>query len=56
MIALREAKETHYWLRLLKASEKDCKNYVHLIESCEEIIKILNSIITSTKRNFNLKK
>jgi len=48
-ISLKEAKETHYWLRLLKATgfiQKD-----ELLEKSEEISKLLTSIIISTKAN-----
>jgi four helix bundle protein len=51
-IALREAKETHYWLRLLNALEKESTTYTSLLQSCDEIIKILNSIIITTKQRY----
>jgi four helix bundle protein len=51
-IALREAKETHYWLRLLNALEMESTSYASLLRSCEEIIKILNSIIITTKKRY----
>jgi four helix bundle protein len=40
-ISLKESRETHYWLRLLKASGYIRKN--ELLEKSEEITKILNS-------------
>ena len=56
-IALKEARETDYWLNLLKDSD-----YINLIEfenlksKCNEIIKMLSSIIITTKeRYFNNK-
>jgi four helix bundle protein len=48
-ISLKEAHESHYWLRLLKDS-----NYMQksdLIEKVDELIKIITSIIISTKEN-----
>jgi len=55
-IALKEARETYYWLRLLKAT-----NYLTETESqtilneCNEIISILVSIIKTTKSNNDAK-
>ena len=52
-IAVKEARETSYWLNLLRDS-----NYVtheefsKLNNSCDEIIKILNSIILTTKERY----
>ena len=46
-IASKEARETKYWLLLLKESEYIPKS--DLIDSCEEIIKILTSIIKTSQ-------
>mgnify|MGYP001797368133 CR=1 FL=1 len=47
-IAYREARETRYWLRLLKESDLlEIKLANSLLEDCEEILKILTSIINS---------
>ena len=49
-ISYKEARETHYWLRLLHDS-----NYIEgsafnsILEDCEEILKLLTTIIKSTK-------
>lgn len=49
-IAYREARETRYWLRLLKESDLlEIKLANSFIEDCEEILKILTSIINSSK-------
>lgn len=51
-IAYKEARETHYWLHLLRDSgilEDKIAN--SLIADVEEILKILGSIIKSIKRN-----
>lgn len=52
-IALKEARETIYWLNLLKDSE-----YINVVEfeslnnNCNEIIKMLSSIIITTKERY----
>lgn len=48
-ISLKEARETSYWLRLLKESGYIQKG--DLTEKSEELSKILTSIIISTKGN-----
>jgi len=48
-IACREARETSYWLRLLKGSELlEVKLADSMLEDCTEIIRILTAIINST--------
>jgi len=45
-IALKEADETKYWLELIEATSKtNCKD---LIAKCEELIKIMVSIIKNS--------
>ncbi len=52
-ISLKEARETKYWLNLLKDS-----NFIHQEifdksnKKCEELIKILSSIILTTKQRY----
>jgi four helix bundle protein len=49
-ISYKEARETHYWLRLLKESEMiEPKLADSLIADCEELCKILSAIIKSTR-------
>lgn len=49
-IAYKEAKETHYWLRLLRDTKYlDEQQSISLIADCEEIIRILVSILKSSK-------
>ena len=49
-IACKEARETHYWLRLLKASGiLDSKATDALLEPCNELIAILTSIIRKVR-------
>lgn len=51
-ISLKESAETKYWLKLLRDSETlDEEHINNLIFDCEEIIKILTTIINTAKRN-----
>lgn len=51
-IALKEANETEYWLMLLKDSEYiDEKSYESLFSSNQELLKLLVSIVKSTKNS-----
>ena len=51
-IANKEANETYYWLRLLKDSEYlNDKEFNSIEKDCKEIIKLLVSIIKSSKEN-----
>ncbi len=49
-IAYKEARETHYWLRLLRDSDYLSKESTKtLLSDCDEILKILGSIIKTMK-------
>lgn len=49
-IALKEAKETEYWLRLLKeCAILSIKEFDSLYKDCIELLKIMTSIIKSSK-------
>lgn len=51
-ISLKEASETRYWLRLLHKSDYIEDRLFHsLLGDCEELIKILTSIINKLKSN-----
>ena len=51
-IALKEANETEYWLMLLKDSEYfDEKTYDSIHQDCDELIRLLVSIVKTTKQN-----
>lgn len=51
-IAIKEANETCYWLKLLKATDYLDKNqFESIINDCSEIIKILTAIINSSNAN-----
>lgn len=50
MIALKESRETRYWLRLLIASEIVPQERISQLQTeAEELTKILGAIIVSTK-------
>jgi|SRR5215813_11630631 len=52
-IALKESRETSYWLNLLKDSDFITSSDFDLLNSaCNEIIKILNSVIITTKEKY----
>jgi len=56
-IALKEANETEYWLLLLKDSDYiDKKSFESIHQDCTEIIKLLISIVKTTKENYGSKK
>ncbi|MCK5328735.1 MAG: four helix bundle protein [Candidatus Latescibacteria bacterium] len=49
-IAYKEARETHYWLRLLHATEYlDKQSYDSIMEDCGEICKLLFAIVKKTR-------
>lgn len=51
-IALKEANETEYWLELLKASDFiNDKKHLNILNESSELIKILASIVKTTKQN-----
>jgi four helix bundle protein len=51
-IALKEANETRYWLMLLKDSDYiNEKSFTSIYKDCEELIRLLASIVKTTKNN-----
>lgn len=51
-ISLKEASETEYWLQLLKETDYiDQPAYDSMIADCTELLKLLTSIIKSSKQN-----
>jgi len=51
-IALKEANETEYWLMLLKDSEyMDEKIFTSIHDDCDELIRLLVSIVKTTKQS-----
>ncbi len=52
-IAVKEARETSYWLNLLKDSDYlSDEQFKNLNKNCDEVIRILNSIILTTKERY----
>ena len=50
-VAIKEANETHYWLRLLKDTEYiECGAYESMERDNLELLRLLTSIINSTKK------
>ena len=51
-IALKEARETHYWLRLLVASKVVPESRVsELRDEAEQLMRIIGSIVVSARRS-----
>jgi four helix bundle protein len=51
-ISLKEANETEYWLMLLHDSDYfDNKTFQSIVSDCQELIKMLISIIKTSKDN-----
>ena len=49
-IALKEASETEYWIDLLQATDYiTAKAGGNLLKDCEELLKLITSIVVSTK-------
>jgi len=55
-IAYKEARETSYWLRLFKDSEiLEARLADSLHSDCEELLKLIGTILNTVKRNLSLK-
>jgi len=53
-ISLKEANETEYWLMLLRDTEYlDIKSFQSIESDCQELIKLLVSIIKTAKKTRN---
>lgn len=50
-ISSKEARETHYWLRLLEKSNIIDFNFTPYMKDCEEIINILTAIVKTSQHN-----
>ena len=54
-IALKEAGETEYWVELLyEAQYLEAKEFKTIIEPCRVIIRMLNAITKTAKKNFQI--
>ncbi len=54
-IASKEARETYYWLLLLKKGNLVDVNVDHELSECDELVRILTSIVKTTTQNSPLK-
>ncbi|MFQ3599569.1 MAG: four helix bundle protein [Chloroherpetonaceae bacterium] len=53
-IAYKEARETHYWIRLLTATGfLSQKEHDSIMKDCEELLKILRAILNKTRAQRN---
>lgn len=52
-IALKEARETRYWLRLLNKSQLVKLDYTLYLNEVEELVNILTAIVKTTQENNN---
>jgi four helix bundle protein len=50
LIALKELRESNYWLRLIKAIYKEEKKLTKLVNESEELKKILGTIANKTNK------
>ncbi|MEX2116537.1 MAG: four helix bundle protein [Bacteroidota bacterium] len=49
-IAYKEARETHYWVRLLHATEQITKpEFDSLVNDCDELCRLLYSILRTSR-------
>ena len=56
-ISAKEIRETEYWLNLLNHTDFiDNKSYKSIIDDCKELLKIINSIILTSKEKNDEKK
>jgi four helix bundle protein len=54
-IAYKEARETHYWLRLLRDTDQlDPEEAESLLANCNELLRIMGAIRRTTKNNIQL--
>lgn len=54
-IASKEARESSYWLRLLKESKWYNIDLTDKISDCNDIIKILTKIVKTSQENLKIK-
>ncbi len=51
-ISLKEARETYFWLKILRESKLvQLENISYLLQECEEVVKILITIVKNSKLN-----
>ena len=52
-ISFKEANEIRYWIRLLQYSK--FMNNMSILKECEEIVKIITTILNTARKNENIK-
>jgi four helix bundle protein len=53
-IASKEARETHYWLRLLRDSDYlEVRMAEKLLNDCDELIRLLTAIVKTSQSEIN---
>lgn len=50
-IASKEARETRYWLQLMKAAKLEGEDYSTLLANAEELARMLSAIVKTTGKN-----
>jgi len=55
VLASKEARETNYWLLLLKESRLTNLDITEKIRECDELIRLLTSIVKTTQHSINQK-
>ena len=50
-IASKEARETRYWLQLMKASKLEGEDYSVFLANAEELARMLSAIVKTTGKN-----
>jgi four helix bundle protein len=54
-VAYKEARETHYWLRILRDTNYlSLKESTGLLDDCNELMKIIGTIIKTMKTKFSI--
>ena len=48
-ISLKEARESHYWLRLMRATRKIDETYDPLLHECDRIVAVLTTIVKKSR-------
>jgi four helix bundle protein len=48
-ISLKEARESHYWLRLLRATNKIGDSHDALVHECDRIVAVLTAIVRKSR-------
>ena len=53
-ISYKEARETHYWLRLLRDTDFiEVKHAASMLHDCDELLRIIGSILKTMKQKSN---